>query len=271
MHSVISISENARFEPFMDLESKYTIFDLLETPEKFDDHLSRYAYGVITRAGFGIKTDSIQDPLTQEVQYHSDFLVNCFRPDKYLCNLVPWLLKAPRWLCSEFDELDTARKRMQKHVLGLQNDLKEKAKNGAAPDCLQRFFIEHQNEFGLSDLEGGTAFYGLLMAGTRSPHNSLLGYVIAMLKHPEWQKKLQDEIDSVVGSERLPEFADMPNLPTVRAVILEVIRCRSVDAEIGIPHKLSQDDVYDGYFFQAGTVFHANVRYACLSKVSSTC
>ena len=72
--------------------------------------------------------------------------------------------------------------------------------------------------------------------------------------------KLQNELDAVVGPDRLPQFSDMPQLPTVRAVVKETIRYRSVHAEIGIPHKLSQDDVYEGHFFSAGTIFHINAR-----------
>ena len=252
MHSIISITENARFEPFMNIESVYTLLDLMDTPENFDDHLARYSFGVITRSGFGIKADSIQHPLIQEVDYQNDFVVNCFRPDKYLCNLAPFMLKAPSWICSDYEKLETFRKRLVKTVL----DLRDQAKG----DCLQQYFTDHQNEFGLSDLEGGMAFASFLGAGTRSPHNALLGFVIAMLRYPAWQTKLQEEIDQVVGPNRLPAFEDMPNLPTLRAVVLEGIRYRSVHAEIGIPHRLSQDDIYEGYFFPAGTIFHANIR-----------
>jgi hypothetical protein len=35
-------------------------------------------------------------------------------------------------------------------------------------------------------------------------------------------QKLQEEVDNVVGDDRLPEFVDMPQLPRVRAVAKEV-------------------------------------------------
>jgi cytochrome P450 len=39
---------------------------------------------------------------------------------------------------------------------------------------------------------------------------------------------MHKELDEVVGKNRLPSFDDMPSLPTVRAVIKEVLRWRPV-------------------------------------------
>jgi len=45
-----------------------------------------------------------------------------------------------------------------------------------------------------------------------------------MILYPEVQKKAQAEIDSVVGSERLPSISDRSALPYVRSVMAEVLR-----------------------------------------------
>ncbi len=52
-------------------------------------------------------------------------------------------------------------------------------------------------------------------------------------------------------------FDDMPVLFSVRAVVKEVLRWRPVTAG-GVPHQLVKDDVYERYFFPAGTVVHTN-------------
>ena len=49
-----------------------------------------------------------------------------------------------------------------------------------------------------------------------------------MMLHPEVQRKAQAEIDSVVGKDRLPDFADRDNLPYVEAVVKELIRFHTV-------------------------------------------
>jgi cytochrome P450 len=258
----MSIAVNQHYEPHMDLESKYTLQDLLETPQNFDNHFGRYAFGVLTRSGLGVQTHTIEDEIVQEVLNTNDFAVNCFRPDKYLCNLAPWILNLPTLLNSEYSVLTAKHREFRARIQKVQDDMRLKMVHGKAPDCLQRYFLENQADFGLDDIEGGAVFQTMLGAGTRSPHNALLGFPIVMMKHPEWLEKMQQEVDRVVGPNRLPVFADMPNLPTVRAVVKEGIRYRSVYAEVGIPHKLQQDDTYEGYFFPAGTIFHVNLRYA---------
>jgi cytochrome P450 len=45
-----------------------------------------------------------------------------------------------------------------------------------------------------------------------------------MLQNPEVQARAQAEIDSVVGSARLPNFEDRASLPYVEAVLREVLR-----------------------------------------------
>ncbi|KAG6874545.1 hypothetical protein C0992_007569, partial [Termitomyces sp. T32_za158] len=72
-------------------------------------------------------------------------------------------------------------------------------------------------------------------------------YIYAMLVNPEAQKKAQDEIDNVVGWNRLPDFSDRPNLPYVEAVFREVMRWRPV-GPLGLPHSTSADDLYNGYY-----------------------
>jgi len=53
----------------------------------------------------------------------------------------------------------------------------------------------------------------------------LQSYMLAMLHHPEWQSRLQAEIDTVCGG-RCPCWEDRERLPLLRAVVKEVIRWR---------------------------------------------
>ena len=52
--------------------------------------------------------------------------------------------------------------------------------------------------------------------------------MLAMLQHPEVQGRTQAEIDAVIGTDRLPNFDDRPNLPYVEAVLLETLRLYAV-------------------------------------------
>ena len=45
-----------------------------------------------------------------------------------------------------------------------------------------------------------------------------------MCLHPQAQKRAQQEIDDVVGNDRLPGFANMGNLPYMSACVKETLR-----------------------------------------------
>jgi cytochrome P450 len=68
----------------------------------------------------------------------------------------------------------------------------------------------------------------LFGGGVDTTASAEYGFFLAMILFPEVQKKAQAEIDAVVGSERLPTFADQPNLPYVNALATELLRWHSV-------------------------------------------
>ncbi len=49
-----------------------------------------------------------------------------------------------------------------------------------------------------------------------------------MTLFPDAQRKAQEEIDAVVGSDRLPGYADRESLPYVGALVQEVLRWNPV-------------------------------------------
>jgi len=55
---------------------------------------------------------------------------------------------------------------------------------------------------------------------------SLMSFFVAVLLHPNVQKRAQQELDAVTRRERLPTFEDRPLLPFVDAVCKEVLRWR---------------------------------------------
>ena len=74
-----------------------------------------------------------------------------------------------------------------------------------------------------------------------------------MALHPEIQKKAQEEIDRVVGNQRLPSFDDRQSMPYTDAIYREIMRIRPAIPTC-IPHASTEDDVYNGYFIPKGRI-----------------
>jgi Cytochrome P450 len=49
-----------------------------------------------------------------------------------------------------------------------------------------------------------------------------------MILYPEVQEKIRKEVDTVVGTDRLPEFEDEDSLPYLNAALKELMRYESV-------------------------------------------
>ncbi|KAF7357541.1 O-methylsterigmatocystin oxidoreductase [Mycena sanguinolenta] len=100
----------------------------------------------------------------------------------------------------------------------------------------------------------GTAYAG----GADTSVSAWASFCLAMALYPEIQKKAQTEIDTVIGTDRLPEFEDRPSLPFVEALYREVMRWRPV-TPLGVAHASTEDDIYNGYFIPKGTTVISNI------------
>ena len=249
----------------MHAQAAASVAQLVTTPDAFDAHFQTYSYGVIARCFFGLRIESPDDRFIRENEAFLNRTMEGFDPTVYPINVFPWLKYAPKWLVPSLRKMEKLRALSDDRIQNLSRDVeKERTHYNASTDLPGIFneFLANRKDYDISDIEANNAFYALIGGGTRSTHNALLTFIYLMMAYPEWQTKLQRHVDEVVGPGRLPNWDDIPNLPMVRAVVKEGIRYRSMVAELGIPHRLEEDDVYDGYFFAKGTVFHAN--YGCV-------
>ncbi|KAJ4399018.1 hypothetical protein N0V85_006137 [Neurospora sp. IMI 360204] len=107
-----------------------------------------------------------------------------------------------------------------------------------------------------ADVDEAMHVVGLMaIAGALTIGSPIQSYILAMCHYPEWQARLQEEIDTKLAG-RCPMWEDREKLPLLRAVVKEVIRWRP-PVPTGIPHAIEKDDVYDGYFIPAGATIHA--------------
>jgi cytochrome P450 len=57
---------------------------------------------------------------------------------------------------------------------------------------------------------------------------ALRSFVMAMIAHPEVQRKAHIILDDVIGSDRLPDVSDRTLLPYIEAIMMETFRWRPV-------------------------------------------
>ena len=78
-----------------------------------------------------------------------------------------------------------------------------------------------------------------------------------MLTHPHAAKKIQEEIENVVGSERLPSYTDKEEMHYTMATTYEVLRYTTPVA-LNIPHRASTHHNFEGYFVAKDSILLSN-------------
>jgi Cytochrome P450 len=141
------------------------------------------------------------------------------------------------------------------------NDVKRRSEAGIAKDCMATYSLSQGGNQGMTDVEVAYALSAPFTAGVDTVRRSLndcfdasdsvngvhrccqqsIGLSVRIYRimntfpskipavvaicFPESLKKLQAELDSVVGRDRMPTFDDERSLPYLVAFVKEVTRC----------------------------------------------
>lgn len=251
LHSQLDNRSASMYESVQEKASRQMILDIYHQPDKFTDALTRYSASVIMKMTYGKRSQTSSED--EEVRLVSKTLKrfsHAARIGAYSIDRFKWLRYIPGWL----DE----PKRWHEEELGLfksqidkvKKDLKERP--GLREKCFVSYILERQKEFGLSDQESAYLAGSLFGAGSDTTSAALSVIIFAAVCHPEEVLKVQEELDRVVGPNRMPTFSDCSELPMVTAFFSETFRWRPVSAG-GFMHATVKDDVYEGLLIPKGS------------------
>ncbi|KAJ7741977.1 cytochrome P450, partial [Mycena maculata] len=235
---------------------------LAEEPDKFEEH-SKWIVGAATLIiAYGYHTQDIDDPYIAALSTVLDQFAIAAAPGKWLVDFLPILKYLPSWFPgTQYKKLATY---FRAHALTSSrmpyDAVKEQMRKGVMNRSLIASFLEEtpnptQDEeefmmFLMADLYGG---------GLHSMTSLMTSFFLAMVMNQSAQMKAQAEIDAVCNlHSRLPTFTDKSSLPYVEALVLEVLRW-GAPIPLGIPHRFTTDEVYQGYTIPKGTHAFANI------------
>jgi cytochrome P450 len=254
-HALLNSTTAIKYQPVQDYESKQLMCELLDAPERFYEHNRRFSASVIMLVTYGHRLPTWDDPLLKKIYSVLDNLTEMTAPGAHAVDSFTSLTHLPQWLLGNWR---TFGKRVFEHdskvYLELWERLKEEVNAGTAKNCFCKAFYQNDPEKqGIDNLLAAYTCGGLVEAGAETTSTTLNNFLLAMTLFPGVVNNAQEEIDRVVGSDRLPIFEDEKQLPYTRAIVKEILRWRPVN-KFGMMHATSEDDWYDGYFIPKGTV-----------------
>ncbi|KAM4710368.1 cytochrome P450 2J4-like [Discoglossus pictus] len=98
----------------------------------------------------------------------------------------------------------------------------------------------------------------LFTAGTETTATTLQWSLLLMVAHPDIQKKVQDELDTVLEGSQVFYYEDRKKLPYTNAVIHEIQRFGNI-AAVGIPRSCTRNVTLNGYYFEKDTIILPNL------------
>lgn len=221
--------------------------------------------------GYSIEPDKI-DPLVSLIEHMMDNLSKAMLPLAWTVDMLPQLDYLPSWLPGmSFQK--TARK--WAHVTRLSMDvpyhfvqkqtLNGKFRPSYVSSLLEQngkkvdghWSLDPDNEDAIKN--SAAIIYG---GGADTTVSTISSFILAMILFPGVQDRAQEEIDRVVGSERLPGFQDRDQLPYLNALVKEALRWLPV-VPIGTTHVAEEEVMYAGYRIPKGSLLLPSIWWFC--------
>lgn len=267
MQSSFAQSACKGYRPIQEQEARQAMKDILVSPQAWESLLRKFSTAVVLRIGFGLGVSQKDDPYVKMALDAEEATGKGGVPGASVVDFFPALKYLPSWIM-KLNVLEHARSSkayIQKLHDAPWDATEPSIRSGEAilPSFMRTHlerYIENErrnepNEASIADIKGAAG--AISIAGGNTTWSTLIVCILNLLLNPEVQKKAREEVDSVVGRDRLPTFEDRDKLPFIERLIQETTRWCPL-SPLGVPHATVQDDIYKDMFIPKGSVVFAN-------------
>lgn len=110
----------------------------------------------------------------------------------------------------------------------------------------------------ISDTEIKALLLNMFTAGTDTSSSTVEWAIAELIRHPKVLARAQQELDTIVGRDRLVSESDLPRLPYLQAIIKEVFRLHP-STPLSLPRIAAEDCDINGYHIPKDATLLVNV------------
>ncbi|KAH7922012.1 cytochrome P450 [Leucogyrophana mollusca] len=254
VHTHLQPKAAETYESIQMENAQSVILDILDDPKNHQLHARRYAASVILRITYGKSTPtSANDQEVVRINKVARIFLSVILPGAYLVERIPLLRYFPGYTKDLDQWHDEELRLFTEQVDRVKSEV---ATNAAGPSFVKTL-LENGDTHQLSPDEMAYLAGTLFGAGSDTTASAITILIMAAACHPEAQARVQEEIDMVVGRERLPSFDDEDSLPQLKAFAHEALRWRPI-APIGFAHRATRDIIWRGQCIPAGATVFGN-------------
>ncbi|KAJ6451319.1 cytochrome P450 [Mycena sanguinolenta] len=241
-----STSIITQFGPLLTSEVHQCLQNILGKPEYALDQIWRMTGAFTLRIAYGyhIDPEPQQDVFLEMFNTCAVNFSLATTPGAFLVDIIPALRYWPEWLPG--GGFHTIAKQWSRQLHRTADTSYEYVKEQMAAGNVEPSFTANLLEEGFhEEYLMKWAALSIQAAGADTTAAQIKAFFLAMSLYPEVQAAAQNEIDTVVGTDRLPDTSDRERLPYVNALCKEVLRYH-VSVPTGVPHRTREDFVYEG-------------------------
>ncbi|KAK4031782.1 hypothetical protein C8A01DRAFT_21053 [Parachaetomium inaequale] len=246
---------------------------MIDNPGDWLNAVRRFSVAIVLKIAYGLEVDGPESPWIQLAEDTANAIGKSGAPASSIMDRFPATRHLPDWLpfMERLRYARTWRPAIENLTkLPFEATLKARILDPATDNhsfVHTRMGIWNNNaikglanDFDMEDIKGAAAT--IVIAGNDTTTATLMLLVLYLMQNPDAQRKAQEEVDRVVGHDKLPTWDDIPNLPYTNLVLHETYRMNPL-SPLGIPHASIADDMYNGMFIPKGTIVYPNVWAMC--------
>lgn len=221
-------------------------------------YLGAVAFNNITRLAFGKRFVNSEGVMDEQGKEFREIVANGLKLGASLAMAehIPWL----RWLFpldeAAFAKHGARRDRLTRAIMEEHSLAREKS--GGAKQHFVDALLTLKDKYDLSEDTIIGLLWDMITAGMDTTAISVEWAMAELIKNPRVQQKAQEELDRVVGYERVLTETDFSNVPYLHCVAKEALRLHP-PTPLMLPHRSNANVKIGGYDIPKGSIVHVNV------------